>query len=102
MVVKYITPIELNIENTDLIMFQSNHIAYHWSSVSMELIEKSPNKIAKKKERFLTLKTIAHISIEDRPLFKLLLMLDLVMLCAKISEPELKRIIKNQEDYLRI
>lgn len=85
LVVKYVTPIELNIENTDLVMFQSNNIAYHWSSVSMELIEKSQNKLAKKKERYLSLKTIVHLTIEDRPLFKLLLMLDLVMLCAKIS-----------------
>lgn len=38
----------------------------------------------------------------DRPLFKLLLMLDLVMLCAKIAEPELRRSIIKQEDYARI
>lgn len=38
LVVKYITPIELNIENTDLIMFQCNNVAYHWSSVNMELV----------------------------------------------------------------
>lgn len=36
--VKYITAIELNIENTDLIMFQCNSIAFHWSNVSMELV----------------------------------------------------------------
>jgi hypothetical protein len=53
----------------------------------MELVEKSPNKLVKKKERYLSLKTITHLNITDRPLFKLLLMLDLVMLCAKIAEP---------------
>lgn len=47
--VKYITGIELNIENTDLIMFQCNSIAFHWSNVSMELVEKSPNKGGRKR-----------------------------------------------------
>ena len=87
LIVKYITPIELNLENTDLVMFQCNNIAYHWSNVNMELIEKSPNKLIKKKERYLSLKTITHINISDKILYKLLLMIDLVMLCAKIAEP---------------
>ena len=55
--------------------------------------------MVKKKERYLSLKTIAHLNVADRPLFKLLLMLDLVMLCAKIAEPELKRSIIRVEDY---
>ena len=38
LIVKYITPIELSIENTDLVMFQCNNIAYHWSNVNMELV----------------------------------------------------------------
>ena len=83
-------------------MFQCNNIAYHWSQVSMELVEKSPNKLIKKKERYLALKTITHLHIADRPLFKLLLMLDLVMLCAKIAEPELKKNIIKAEDYNRV
>lgn len=85
--VKYTTAIDLNIENTDLIMFQCNSIAFHWSNVSMELVEKVPNKPVKKKERYLAFKTLSHLHISERPLFKLLIMLDLVMLCAKISEP---------------
>ncbi|CAM5999906.1 unnamed protein product [Sphagnum balticum] len=36
--VKYVTNIELNIENTDLVMFQCNNIAYNWSNVTMELV----------------------------------------------------------------
>jgi hypothetical protein len=83
--VKYVTPIELNIENTDMVMYQCNNIAYHWSNVSMELVEKSTNKQIKRKERYLALKTKAHLHITDRPLFKFLLMIDLVMLCAKIA-----------------
>lgn len=100
--VKYVTAVELNIENTDLVMFQCNNIAYHWSSVSMELVEKSPSKPVKRKERFLALKTLAHLHVTDRPLFKLLLMLDLVMLCAKVAEPELRRNIVRPEDYARV
>jgi hypothetical protein len=30
-------------------MFQCNNIAYHWSNVSMELVEKSQSKQAKRK-----------------------------------------------------
>lgn len=61
--VKYITSIELNIENTDLIMFQCNSIAFHWSNVSMELVEKAPNKPVKRKERYLAFKTLSHLHI---------------------------------------
>ena len=100
--VKYITSIELNVENTDLIMFQCNNIAYHWSNVSMELVEKSPTKSNKRKDRYLCLKTLIHLNITDRPLFKLLLMIDLVMMAAKIAEPELRRNVIKAEDYNRI
>lgn len=65
-------------------------------------MEKSVNKTNKKKERFLALKTITHLHMADRPLFKLLLMFDLVMLCAKLAEPELKKSIMKGDDYYRV
>ena len=44
-------------------MFQCNSIAFHWSNVSMELVEKTPNRPVKRKERFLALKTLSHLHI---------------------------------------
>ena len=85
--IKYVTPIELNIENTDIITFQCNSISYFLSNVSMEIIEKVSNKTSNKKQKYLAIKTLAYLNTSERPLFKLLLMIDLVMLCAKITEP---------------
>jgi hypothetical protein len=51
----------------------------------MEIIEKVNNKTSKKKEKFLAIKTLSYLNTSERPLFKLILMIDLVMLCAKIT-----------------
>lgn len=59
---KYITDIELNIENTDMIMFQCNNISFNWNTVSMELVEKGQSKTVKRKERFVAFKTLAQFS----------------------------------------
>lgn len=56
-VIKYITNIELKIENTDFLMFQSNNIGSCGSSVAIELAEKSHLKKGNKKERFIIFKT---------------------------------------------
>lgn len=83
-------------------MFQCNSIAFHWSNVSMELVEKTPNRPVKRKERFLALKTLSHLHISEKPLFKLLIMFDLVMLCAKIAEPELRKSFVRADDHSKI
>lgn len=90
LVVKYVTGVELNIENTDVTMLQCNNIAYHWSYATIELHERMSAKGSKKKERFVAFKTVAHLALADNPLLKLLAMVDLVMMCAKIGEPELR------------
>lgn len=90
--VKYITPIQLNIDNTDLIMFQCNNIAFHWSNISIELYEKTTNVGQKKNQKYIALKTLTHMNLNERPITKLLLMIDLVMLSAKIAEPELRKV----------
>lgn len=33
--VKYITTIELSLENTDLLMFHCNSMSYNWNSLSL-------------------------------------------------------------------
>jgi hypothetical protein len=53
----------------------------------MELIEKNQSKTVKRKERYVAFKTLAQFSAKEKPLFKILLLIDLVMICAKISEP---------------
>jgi len=100
--VKYVTSIELSIENTDVVMFQCNNIAYHWANVSIELVERNQSKQVKRKERYLAIKTVANLHLSEKPLFKFMLMIDLVMLCAKIAEPELKKTIVRLEDYNKI
>jgi len=100
--VKYVTSIELSIENTDVVMFQCNNIAYHWANVSIELVERNQSKQVKRKERYLAIKTVANLHLSEKPLFKFMLMIDLVMLCAKIAEPELKKTIVRLEDYNNI
>jgi hypothetical protein len=68
----------------------------------MELVEKTQNKSSKKKERFVAFKTLAQFSAKDKPLFKILLLIDLVMICAKISEPELRKTAIRLEDYWKV
>lgn len=74
-----------------MIMFQCNNVAFHWSNISIEHYEKSTNLGQKKNQKFIALKTMAHMSLNERPITKLLLMIDFVMMCAKIAEPELIR-----------
>ena len=33
--VRYVTSIELNIENTDLLMFHCNYLSYNWSNITL-------------------------------------------------------------------
>ena len=68
-------------------MFQCNNISFNWNNVSMELVEKNQSKTVKRKERYVAFKTLAQFSAKEKPLFKILLLIDLVMICAKISEP---------------
>ena len=49
--IKYITNIELNIENTDLLMFHCNYLSYSWNNVTLEFTERTSmaNKNNKRK-----------------------------------------------------
>ena len=88
LVVKYVTSIELNIENIDLTMIQCNNIAYYWSYATIELHQTtSPKALKNKQQRFIAFKTVAHLALAENPLLKLLTMVDLVMMVSKIGEP---------------
>lgn len=99
--VKYVTGLELGIENTDLLMFQSNSINYHFSAVSIEFVEKGQAKQVKKKDRFLGFKSVCQLMTTESPIFHMMLMVDLTMVCAKISEPILRKTIIRSDDYLK-
>lgn len=68
----------------------------------MELVEKSHAKVPKRKERYVAFRTATQVSTTEHPFLKILLMLDLVMVCAKIAEVELKKNIIRTEDYWRV
>ena len=91
------TPIELNVENTDVMMFHCNYMSRAWNSITLEFIERQTK--AKKKERLLAFKTISYISENDKILLKIFTMLDLLVLYAKVMEPILSKNIVNLEDY---
>lgn len=56
----------------------------------------------RRKERFVAFKTLIQFNAKDKPLFKILLLIDLVMISAKISEPELRKVMIKLEDYWKI
>ena len=60
------------------------------------------SKTNKRKERYVAFKTLAQFSPKEKPLFKILLLIDLLMICAKISEPELKKTVIKLDDYWKI
>jgi hypothetical protein len=49
----------------------------------------------KKKERLLVFKTVTYLSLQDRAIFKIFAMIDLIMVYAKIVEPHLRKNIFN-------
>jgi len=96
--VKYVTKIELNIENMDVLMFHCNYMSYQWHNVTLEFVEKVASK-NKKKERILVFKTVTYPSVQERVIFKIFSMIDLIMIYAKIVEPHLRKNIFNLEEY---
>lgn len=80
-------------------MYQCNNFSSHWSSVSLELTEKEILKQGNKKSRFLVFKTVCCFNLSEKLIFNILLMIDLVMTCAKISEPDIKATLVKVEDY---
>ena len=81
--VKYVTSIELNIENNDVLMFHCNYMSTQFDNISLEFYEKATK--SKKKDKFLTFKTISYISPPERVLLKILTMIDLVIVYAKLA-----------------
>ena len=58
-------------------------MSYPWHSVTLEFAEKVASK-NKKKERLLVFKTVTYLSLQDRAIFKIFAMIDLIMVYAKI------------------
>jgi hypothetical protein len=53
-------------------------------------VEKTSGK-SKRKERYLAFKAISYVHLQEKVIFKILAMLDLLMVYAKIAEPHLRR-----------
>lgn len=96
-VVKYITNIELNLENTDLLMFHCNYLSEGWEGVSLEFHEKNLSK-SKKKEKYLAFKTVSYLQ-QERIIFKILTMVDMLTLYGKIMEPVLRKSVYSFDEY---
>ena len=79
-------------------MFHCNYMSYLWHSVTLEFAEKITSK-NKKKERVIVFKTVTYLTLQDRVIFKIFAMIDLIMVHAKIVEPHLRKNIFNLDDY---
>ncbi len=79
-------------------MFHCNYLTYSWNNITLEFIEKTSSK-SKRKERFLTFKAISYVHYQEKVIFKILTMVDLLMVYAKIAEPHLKKNILNIDEY---
>jgi ABC-type branched-subunit amino acid transport system ATPase component len=79
-------------------MFHCNYLTYSWNNITLEFIEKTSGK-SKRKERYLAFKAISYVHFQEKVLFKIMTMLDLLMVYAKIAEPHLRRNIFSMDDY---
>ena len=79
-------------------MFHCNYLTYGWNNITLEFIEKSSGK-SKRKERYLAFKAISYVHFQEKVLFKILTMIDLLMIYAKIAEPHLRKNIYSMEEY---
>lgn len=79
-------------------MFHCNYMTYSWNNITLEFVEKSSGK-SKRKERYLAFKTVSYLNPHEKIIFKILAMIDLLMVYAKITEPQLRKGILNMDDY---
>ena len=79
-------------------MFHCNYLTYNWNNITLEFIEKSSGK-SKRKERFLAFKAITYVALQDRVVFKMFALMDLLMVYAKVAEPHLRRNILSIDEY---
>jgi len=64
-------------------------------------MEKSSGK-TKRKDRYLVFKTVSYLNLHEKIVFKILAMIDLLMVYAKITEQHLRKNIVNLNDYYQL
>lgn len=100
--VKYVTPMQLNVENSDLLMFQFNNLSFDSSNVSLELYEKIEKiGLNNLKTRYLTFKATSWFARKEPPVEKILLLMDVAMITAKIIEPEIAKPLYASRDFTK-
>lgn len=95
---KYITNLQLTVENSDLLMFQLNNLSFDSSNVSLELHERTVGAV---KQRVLAFKATSCFMKKEPPIDKILLMIDATMIAAKFVEPEVQKPTYANRDYLK-
>ena len=89
--VKYISNVEINVENNDALMYHCNNMMLEWNNVSFEQAEKEQRTNSKKKEKCIAFKVVSYFNVKDSPFVNLLLLIDMAMIYGKVVEPELSR-----------
>lgn len=79
-------------------MFQFNNLSFDSSNVSLELYEKTipPNSA---KARYLAFKATSWFARKEPPIEKILLLMDVAMITAKIIEPEITKPVYANRDF---
>lgn len=82
--------INIHIENSDFLMYQSNILTFETVNVNIELLESIVEaNYQKKTMKRLAFKGTSCLNSKEPPLEKILLLMDATMIASKICEPEL-------------
>lgn len=102
----YMPSINVNVETSDFLMFQSNVLTFEAVNVSIELSEprqRAPEDRTPPK-KVVTFKGTSSFNMKEPPLEKILLLMDITMISSRIYEPELNpnRYGQGGKEYQRL
>lgn len=82
-------------ESTDFILFQSNVLTFESANISLEFVEDKSTEKSQQSKKSLAFRGASCFNNKEPILEKVLVLMDLTMIAAKICEPELLTMRKN-------